>query len=464
MSQYDCYVAWGFNENPFQVNALRPDDRGQRLLVGRTSEIDLLIKRLHKQGKITCLDGHVGVGKTSLVNVAALTSFKEYFNKNTNQLLIPCNEPFDLRKEESSEDFCQRVFVRVAQTLLSYREKVVGMSLDMAQWPQVETWLNSPVANHVITGFNWIATVGGSKQINTSGGFESSGMETLVKNWLHEIFVQRGSGGVVCIIDNIELLETAINARRTLEALRDRLFSVEGLRWTFCGANGVIHSLAASPRLTSFLNTPVIDVENIKPSFIPELINSRVREFSLEPEKTELPIRIEDLDRLYVLINENLRDWLALADEYCKHFFSLGKSTLTNDQKEKRFNKWFDQHTGDRYNALTSRIPPAAWGILDTAMSDEFKGIFGLGDYSTFNSSSRTQITAASLKKSVKELEKHGLISRTINDQEGRDGFKRDVCSVTSKGCLVYYARVKRQETQTVASSNWLKRVHWPKT
>ena len=142
MSQYDCYVAWGFNENPFQVNALRPDDRGQRLLVGRTSEIDLLIKRLHKQGKITCLDGHVGVGKTSLVNVAALTSFKEYFNKNTNQLLIPCNEPFDLRKEESSEDFCQRVFVRVAQTLLSYREKVVGMSLDMAQWPQVEPCIN----------------------------------------------------------------------------------------------------------------------------------------------------------------------------------------------------------------------------------------------------------------------------------------------------------------------------------
>lgn len=463
MSHFDCYVSWGFTENPFQVNALRPDERGRRLLVGREIEIEFLVRRLHKQGKITCLDGHVGVGKTSLVNVAALTSFKEYFKKTTQQLLIPCVEPFELRKDESPDAFCQRVYVQVAQTLLKYQSNVEGMGLDMANWPQVHAWLNSPVAKHIAAGFNWLGTISSSKQLNTTEGFESNGFEALVKTWLHEIFGQRGSGGVVCIIDNIELLESAVNARRTLEALRDRLFSVGGLRWAFCGANGVIHSLAASPRLTAFLNTPVHDVANIKPSFISKLFEARIQEFSLDPTKTHLPIRVEDLERLYTLINENLRDLLALADEYCEHIFSLGKDQLSNDQKEKRFNKWFDQHTTDRYNTLSSRIPTNAWAVLDTAMSDEFKGIFGLGDYSTFNSNSRTQITATSLKRHVRDLEKHGLISRLINDRDGSDGFKRDVCNVTSKGCLVHYARVKREETQTIAPSNWLTRVHHPK-
>ena len=84
----DPYATIGLTENPFVVHALSADETGERLLVGRDDDIHLVAQRLHKHGKITCLDGHVGVGKTSLVNVAAYKCYKAYLAGETPQLLL----------------------------------------------------------------------------------------------------------------------------------------------------------------------------------------------------------------------------------------------------------------------------------------------------------------------------------------------------------------------------------------
>jgi hypothetical protein len=94
----DPYAAIGLIENPFIVHALSADERGKRLLVGRDEELHMVAQRLHKHGKITCLDGHVGVGKTSLVNVAAYECYQAYLRSETPQLLIPAVSAFQLKK------------------------------------------------------------------------------------------------------------------------------------------------------------------------------------------------------------------------------------------------------------------------------------------------------------------------------------------------------------------------------
>ena len=90
------YAACGLSENPFGIHALKPDERGVRLLVGRDIELQLVAQKLHKHGKITCLDGHVGVGKTSLVNVAAFLCYQAFIAGETPQLLLPVPEAFQM--------------------------------------------------------------------------------------------------------------------------------------------------------------------------------------------------------------------------------------------------------------------------------------------------------------------------------------------------------------------------------
>lgn len=476
----DPYAAIGLTENPFLVHALSPDERGERLMVGRDHDLLKVAQRLHKHGKITCLDGHVGVGKTSLVNVAAFKCFKAYLAGETPQLLIPSVVSYQLKRDGNVEQFCTEVFQGVAQTLLKYADYLKHFDIPGGlQLPHVNAWLNSPIVQHLngqaglafsagVPGVAQVSAKGGlseAAQINQSAGFAQSGFDAMVRAWLNEVFAVQGNGGVVCIIDNIELLETGVVARRMLEALRDKLFTTNGLRWVFCGANGVIHSLAASPRLTAFLSTPIIEVHNIHPASLPELITARLDEFSTDPERAEddLPVEIEDLKHLYMLVNSNLRDLLALADEYCEFCATAGKPLRTKESKSVKFEKWLHKATFDRYSDLQSRISGNAWAVLDIAMSKQFGGTFGAGDYNSFNQNSTVMFEKSTFSKWLRELVKLGLLSKSIDEDQGEDdGFTRDVYSVTAKGALVEYARRKKNESYSIAppAVDWMRRVH----
>lgn len=474
----DCYESFGFHKNPFMVHALRADEQGQRLMVGRDDQVALVAKRLHKHGKITCLDGHIGVGKTSLVNVAAFECFNAYIRGETTQLLIPLNDSFQLTKDEDVDGFCEKVFRKIASGLLAHREQLQNYSLPQRAQQNLDAWLNSPVIEYVNDTIGGSITVGvpgvmsgtakidgtTSRQANTGAGFAKEGFENLVRRWLDEIFAIQGSGGVICVIDNLELLESGNMARRMLEALRDRLFTVNGIRWVFCGADGVIHSLAASPRIGSFLNTPIINVSNISTDYIQELIRARISAFADDPQQAEeqLPIRIQDIETLYPIINYNLRDLLHYIDDYCDHQFQLGKVATSEDQKQTRFQKWLDRLTTESYSTLSSRVPPKSWAVLDVAMSDPFKGTFGIGDYGSFNSTSKSEITKTAFEKALRDFIKLGLVTKNIDDSTASedDGSKRDVFTVTAKGALVHYARLVKQENQSLAPVDWLRRVH----
>lgn len=476
---FDTYAAYGLSENPFLVHALKPDARGHRLLVGRDDEVQLVARSLHKHGKITCLDGHVGVGKTSLVNVAAYLCYEAFIAGKSPQLLIPVGEPFQLKKEEDINSFCSDVFRRVAQTLLKYRVDLQNLDQLPCGADQLEAWINSPVVEHITgalgiggsVGIQGVASananLGGatSRQLNTSAAFSDQGFEQLVRSWLEQIFTVQGNGGVVCVIDNLELLESGAQARRTLEVLRDRLFTVHGLRWVFCGANGVIHSLAASERLGSFLNTPVIDVAHVQTSALEPLFHARFREFSMINEAdawNRLPLRLSDLQALYRIVNFNLRDLLALADEYCEDIHGKGVVLIDDEHKTRRFAKWLDAATVARYQVLLSRLPSDAWVILDLVMSDDFKGTFGIGDYESLNQNSRVGISRSTFEKRLRDLVKNSLVSKTVDDEVQRkaDGFSREVFNVTAKGALVHYARLVKQENQGIKQLTWLRRVH----
>jgi hypothetical protein len=411
--------------------------------------------------------------------VAAFQCFKAYLSGETPQLLIPSIVSFQLKKDGNVDDFCTEVFQGVAQTLLRYATELRHFDLPAGLLlPHLNAWLNSPVVQHLnvnggaalsigIPSVVQVTAKGGAataSQVNQSVGFSQSGFDSLVRQWLNEIFSVQGNGGVVCIIDNIELLETGVSARRMLEALRDKLFTVNGLRWVFCGANGVIHSLAASPRLTAFLSTPVIDVKNLHPSTIPDLIRARLTEFSSDAVKAEdsLPIDMEDLKHLYFLVNSNLRDLLGLADEYCEHCASAGQPIRVREKKQAKFDKWLQKATVDRYLALSSRISSNAWAVLDIAMSRQFAGTFGAGDYESFNQNSTVSFERSTFAKWLRELVKLGLLSKSIDEEQADDeGFSRDVFTVTAKGALVQYARRKRNENYSVAEPvEWMRRVH----
>lgn len=237
----DIYKEWNFKDNPFQTTSLPPLPIGNQLLAGREDEIKKLLRRLYNQPQLVTIEGLNGIGKSSLINVAIFRAVEEYLiDKESRPLFIPCDTVFQLDPQVDADQFMDEVFVAIAQTLIKYAKDIKSLNISLPQnMEEIDKWLNSSVY------YNYQGSVGPigfgkSLEPNVSTGFERSGFRNIVLEWLKLVFPQKHSGGVVCVIDNMELLTHSQTARMVVESLRDTLFTIHGIRWVLCGSLGII--------------------------------------------------------------------------------------------------------------------------------------------------------------------------------------------------------------------------------
>jgi MoxR-like ATPase len=77
----------GFSESPYATASLPPSEQGNRLLVGREDELERLLNVLRYTARHATIEGDNGVGKTSLVSIAAYRAKQE---KSTRRKLSSC--------------------------------------------------------------------------------------------------------------------------------------------------------------------------------------------------------------------------------------------------------------------------------------------------------------------------------------------------------------------------------------
>ena len=134
-----------------------------------------------------------------------------------------CGKPFQLKPEDNPEQFRTTVLIEVAQSLITFADSLAEYGRAIPDTQHLDRWINSPSfsqlqGNLAIAGFG--GGVGGSTAVNLSRGFVDSGLQQQVLHWLQSAFPNHGDGGVICMIDNMELLQTSKNARRVLEDAR----------------------------------------------------------------------------------------------------------------------------------------------------------------------------------------------------------------------------------------------------
>lgn len=425
----NIYNTWGFYESPFNTSALQPNENGMSLLVGRDKEIEQILRRLYNPPASVTIEGLNGVGKTSLVNVSLFKAYQSSFNENAKTLFIPCSKTFQVTAETGADEFISTLYLEVAQTLLRRSEELneLGFSLP-SNSNSIEKWLNSP---HITT---WQATIGpfgagSNSETNTSNGFKDSGFKVQIDNWLKEIFPNKEDGAVVCIIDNLEILETSEQAKRQLERLRDEIFSLSGIRWILCGSLGIVKSVASTPRLEGYLHRP-IEISSVQRKFIKELFEKRIKYFSNVSETPGyLPLTIDDIDFLYEVLNENLRNTIHYCDQYCMYFVDKELSAETNEEKSKYFLQWLQSEAESIMNSVEGQLRPRALKLFNDIIY--YGGIFSPSDYDKFGFNS-----VAALRPQVVELERVALLSSTIDESDNR----RKTIQVTPKGWLTSYA------------------------
>jgi hypothetical protein len=438
----NIYEEWGFSESPFQTTALPASSFGETLLVGRDKELQMLKRRIYNPPKIATIEGLNGIGKTSLVNVAAYQAFQGHINDEKLPLLIPCQEIFQLNPNKSLDAFTDEVLLSVAQTLLNQARALLDDGISSRRTNAIDAWLNSPQLE-TFQGNLGPVGFGRSAEMNTSEGFLRSGFRNEITRWLKELFPSPSDGGVICTIDNLELLQTSQTARNILEQLRDELLTLPGLRWILCGSLGVVLGVASSPRLEGYLHSP-LEIGGIDDSLAGEILSSRIDAYTFR-NSTYLPIIEQDFVDLYHLLKGNVRGVLAQADNYCQ-WIADRELPSSDNQKHNFFREWLDRECTNALNSVHQQLRPRAWEIFEHAVA--IGGTFSPSDYDKFGANS-----VSAIRPHVKDLEDVGLLRSTQDEGDKR----RKTIQITTKGWLVTHARTlfsKVTNTILIVSAN----------
>ncbi|WP_456698283.1 FtsK/SpoIIIE domain-containing protein [Aeromicrobium sp. P5_D10] len=362
MTEYSIWTELGFSGNPYDQNYLAGTEQGAALFCGRTSELARVQMSIGSGGTHVSIEGDAGVGKTSLAQVAAFEMFRRGRQAANGTLFVPVTTPLQLSSDPV--DFELQVWRSIAHSLLINEQAIRSAGLNMPDLSGLGDWLQSPTTlttgSASILGFG----AGAGRGMNTSSGFGESGFTALVRRALEELFPTAAAGGIVCILDNLELLGTSEAARHSLETIRSNLLEVPAIRWVLVGSNGIVSS-ARSRRLSGFIDAP-IRLQPLTEEESVELVRRRLEYWGTE--RAHPPVQPGDFQYLYRALGLNLRDSLALAQQFAKYYHHefVGTSAIlpADEERPLYFQAWLAEQA-DLILADVVGVPADSWRLFD---------------------------------------------------------------------------------------------------
>lgn len=413
---------FGFSTNLYDTYPVEGDAQGEKLLVGRSNELREIKNLISSFRTIVSVEGPNGVGKTSLLLVSGYQLQKETEKLGkSSYVLIP--DPFQFTLEDTAFDFKRKVYSRIASYFIENESKMrTRLDLQFSLNP-LKAWLENPINTEVNASFAGFGA-GGVRTPNESSGFDAHGFFTLVDRLLNAAFNR--NGGAICILDNLEILNTSQVAQERLEALRDELFSKHGMKWVVCGARGIVRSAASSARLTGRLQEP-IEVRPLDGKAIDDLISSRVEVFKINSSAIP-PVNATSFKYIFEILNSNLRDALKYSGDFSAWLYKNNYFDKPDLELMELFHIWLADQSEKYFSVLN--VPPRAWRLFDDICNKG--GSISPSDFEDFDFRS-----SQNMRGQVARLEQAGLVVSELAEKDQ----KRKTISVQAKGWLIRHHR-----------------------
>ncbi len=406
------YKDWGYTSNPFKPSPIQPTLKDSSLLVGREKEKKKIKTRLKNDSGIITIEGENGIGKTSVINTSIYELFEESISSiDKDEFYIPCTKLFQISSKNNLTEFIDEFYFSIAQTIISKKKEIKESGIKNLKIDNLNKWLNSSDVKNIEAQ---IAGFGGSFNTspNESEGFVKSGFKKQIKNLLSQVFPNPETGGIICVVDNLELLETSDDAKRTLEYLRDEIFNIPQVKWFFSGSHNIFRTFISTPRLSGFIQKP-LKINKLNNINVPSILKSRINSYQNHVDnKPYTPIAETDFISLFDSVNGNLREVFKRLSNYYLFVYELEEEPFSNEGKSQLFEKWFEQDKKEEYDSIMEVLQDSETNLLRLLSSQNT-------DLITDEILSQNDLkTISELRNAISNLEKYGIIYIPILENE----------------------------------------------
>lgn len=429
---------YGFRSSPYSTSALQVADADETLLVGRDVELKTVLRDLMSGTQMVALEGDYGVGKSSLAAVATSIASRWRQQKDSiAPLFLAPGKPLELEEKDTASSLERRAYYQVAGSILANEDRLAREDVTLRQLGDFRFWLTTPV------GRGWSAGIGASfpnviganlsggrtKASNNSAGFTEAGVITLIDSWLASIFSKPESGGVILLLDNLEVLSRFPKGVQLFESLRDKLFKRQGLRWIISGAEGTVRAALSTPKMSGVFPEP-IDILPLPHDLVKTVIERREEAFRARSD-AKLPVSPEAFEEAYIATGRNLRITLGLAERFSLRTEPGDMAWMTPEKRDARFWEWRVREGEKVLKQVSDKLTPTRWKILTTLVTD-------LDGFATSaNATDLGYQSIRSLQPHIQALAGLGLVTYTADEQDGR----RRVITATETGRLAIATR-----------------------
>ena len=401
---------FGFKKNPYDTMALTSSEEGSQLLVGRDNEVDFLTQQLTSGSMIPLLYGENGVGKSSIANVVAYRLSQEYNQGDKRYFFLKLRSIQGTQLSDLKE-FERSIYQEIIYLLLDNKKFLKERGIKRREIFKVNM-LTRKLGN--IEG--GIGPFTGGYVPNPSA---ENYLPSIARNWLEKCFSGCYSGGIICVIDNLENSGTPNKVKSIVERLRDTLFTMPGLLWILCGTPTAVDGVRTSRLLQGYIAEK--QIYPINENMVP-VVERRIVYYG--DENVDPPVDKELFEIIYAIVNKQLRVAFTLCYDFA--IFLHNYSVLKSNNRKNEFRTWIDQ--------IAFNVPDKEYEISDESWR-LFDKIATLGsdissdDLELLNLSSVEEFNKSALPLKTKRL---------LEIIETDDGF---IVRVTKDGWFVNYKR-----------------------
>lgn len=357
----EWWAQFGFTGSPYGTKALS-DAVGDSLLAGRDIETDWLSEKLTNYCRVPILFGDNGVGKTSIANVVGYRLQKQFNSGNKRFFVLERNEIHTTElNEHNLEKFESSLFHSVIGLLLQEKSFLIQRGISRNQICEVEKYTKQIIFVERSGGVN-TPVVGGSYSHGENPNPSAERQIVIwAKEWLRKCFSNSYSGGIICVIDNLENYGTSKQVKRIVEHFRDTLFAIPGLLWVLCGTRTALKGVLASGRLEGHIVR--LEIEPVDEFVAPDLIKRRLDYYADSSRVQKPPVNQPIFHFIYETVtNRQLRTALNLCEDFS--YFLSENTHRADDDRKATLRSWLLQRVG-RLTGLHS-VSEESWKAFDT--------------------------------------------------------------------------------------------------